>query len=98
MFSKANHFPELKQLNRVKATFYLLEELKQKSEDNFGNSSGDKSTKRGKVNISKRRNKKNSFLKAKPAKLPNIKKTTRPDKIPVKVVIMLAYIIDKHII
>ena len=38
------------------------------------------------------------FLKAKPAKLPNIKKTTRPDKIPVKVVIMLAYIIDKHII
>ena len=37
------------------------------------------------------------FLKAKPAKLPDIKKTTQPDKIPVKVVIMLADIIDKHI-
>ena len=33
-----------KQLNRSKATSHFLQEVKQKSEDDFGNSIGDKNT------------------------------------------------------
>ena len=44
LFYKAGQISEPKQLNRSKTTSYFLEEVKRKSEDDFGNSIGDKNT------------------------------------------------------
>ena len=54
----------------------MLEELKRKSEDNSGKSSGDKSTRSRKIEVSKRKKNKNSLSKGKKEKVPNFQENS----------------------
>ena len=69
LFYKADQFSESKLLNRSKATSKFLEELKRKSEDCFGNSREDESTRCKEIETSSTKNK---FLMQKSKKNPQI--------------------------
>lgn len=71
LFFKEDQLSESKQLNRSIATSHFLEELKRKSKDSFGNSSGNESTRSSEIEISKSTENNNSFSKAKKPKVLN---------------------------
>ena len=77
LFHKADQISKSKHLNRSKSNSHFLEEVKRKSEDDFGNSIGNKNTRSSEMKSKFQRKNKNNFQKQKrKAKVPHFQESS----------------------